>query len=475
MSGQRALTDQAEDVSAEPTGVVAPQPVPEGDPRYGPDYLLRRMLATADMLAVLLAAVAVAFWGGKQGPAVVLVLCAPIWIVVAKLARLYDRDQQTMRHLTVDEVPWLLMWALISLTLISLLLVPFPALQLTASDRVLVWLVTLGGAFFLRAGARGLWRRATTPERVLLVGDGPLAHAFARKLELFPDIHAEIAGRIENCADLHGRLDGISRKLDRIVIACSEFSEELLEELLPFCRVRGLRLTVIPPSRGMFGGATHLGHIADLPLLDYNTWDISPSTLALKRLFDVVVGGLTLLVMLPILLLVAVAVLIDGGLPVIFRQTRAGQDGAPFVMLKFRTMVRNAEELLQEIVPFEGLEDPMFKLRADPRVTRVGRILRRTSIDELPQLVNVIRGEMSLVGPRPEQLDLVERYLPEHRFRLKVKPGITGPMQVYGRGHLEFGERLAVEREYIENLTLLRDVRILLMTVPAVFGRRGAF
>jgi undecaprenyl-phosphate galactose phosphotransferase len=105
----------------------------------------------------------------------------------------------------------------------------------------------------------------------------------------------------------------------------------------------------------------------------------------------------------------------------------------------------------------------------------VGRLLRRTSIDELPQLINVLRGEMSIVGPRPEQLDLVDRYAPEHQFRLQIKPGITGPMQVYGRGELTFDERLAVEREYVENLSLARDLRILVMTLPAVFGRRGAF
>ncbi len=284
---------------AEPLTAAVPANYP-----YGPDPLLRRMLATADMLAVVLAATAVAFWDGRRGPAIVLVLSAPIWIVVAKLARLYDRDQQTMRHLTVDEVPWLLMWALISVTLISLLLVPFRPLQLSPSSRVLVGTVTFAFAFVLRAAARGLWRRATEPQRVLVVGSGPLAVAFARKLELFPDIHAEIKGRIDSCPDLQGHVAEIGPGLDRIVIACSEFNEELLEELLPFCRARGLRLTVIPPSRGMFGGATHLGHIADLPLLDYNTWDISRSTIALKRLFDVVVASLTLLVTLPLFVVV---------------------------------------------------------------------------------------------------------------------------------------------------------------------------
>jgi lipopolysaccharide/colanic/teichoic acid biosynthesis glycosyltransferase len=144
-------------------------------------------------------------------------------------------------------------------------------------------------------------------------------------------------------------------------------------------------------------------------------------------------------------------------------------------MLKFRTMVRDAEALLPGVVAFDELSEPMFKLPRDPRVTRIGRILRRTSLDELPQLLNVLKGDMSLVGPRPEQLDLVDRYEPEHRFRLDLKPGLTGPMQVYGRGELTFDERLAVEREYVENLTLGRDLRILALTMVAVISGRGAY
>jgi lipopolysaccharide/colanic/teichoic acid biosynthesis glycosyltransferase len=236
-----------------------------------------------------------------------------------------------------------------------------------------------------------------------------------------------------------------------------------------------VKLTIVPPTRGMFGTATHLTHIAELPLLDYNTWDISRMTLGLKRGLDVVLAVFVLAITLPLLLLVALATLVDSGRPILFLQTRAGERGRPFQMLKFRTMVQDAEARLPELVPLEELDAPMFKLKADPRVTRVGRLLRRTSIDELPQLVNVLRGEMSIVGPRPEQLDLVERYAPEHQFRLQVKPGITGPMQVYGRGELTFDERLAVEREYVENLSLTRDIRIVLMTLPAVFGRRGAY
>ena len=442
---------------------------------YGPEPLLRRMLALGDVLAVSAAAVFVGLWGSGATAALLLVLSAPIWIVAAKFAGLYDRDHRTLRHLTVDELPWLLVWTLSSTAALTLLLAPFPALDLSSDDRLMVWGTVLGLGFTFRAGMRALWRRVTPPQRVLIVGDGPLAQAVVRKLELFPDIHAEVAGRIESCSALTAGLANLGGGLDRIVIACSELSENLLEKLLPFCRARRVKLTVIPPTRGMFGTATHLTHIADLPLLDYNTWDISRTTVALKRMFDIGLGVVGLVLLSPLFFLVGLATLVDSGRPIFFRQTRAGERGRPFQMLKFRTMVKDAEARLAELVPFDDLESPMFKLKADPRVTRVGRLLRRTSLDELPQLVNVLRGEMSIVGPRPEQLDLVARYAPEHQFRLQVKPGITGPMQVYGRGELTFDERLAVEREYVENLSLARDIRILLMTLPAVFGKRGAY
>jgi lipopolysaccharide/colanic/teichoic acid biosynthesis glycosyltransferase len=210
-------------------------------------------------------------------------------------------------------------------------------------------------------------------------------------------------------------------------------------------------------------------------VFDYETWDVSRSTLMLKRVFDVVfsVGGLVVLA--PLFPLVAAAIRLDSRGPVIFTQSRAGAGGRPFRMYKLRTMTADAEESLSEIVRLEDLREPMFKLPNDPRVTRVGRLLRRFSFDELPQLVNVLRGQMSIVGPRPEQVELVERYAPEHRFRLEVKPGMTGPMQVFGRGELSFAERLAVELDYVENVSLGRDLRILFQTVPAIIRGTGAF
>jgi lipopolysaccharide/colanic/teichoic acid biosynthesis glycosyltransferase len=225
----------------------------------------------------------------------------------------------------------------------------------------------------------------------------------------------------------------------------------------------------------MFGTAVQLHHIADLPMIEYSTWNTARSSMLLKRSVDVAVSGVALLLLLPLLIAVATVVRMTSRGPAFFVQTRAGEHGVPFRMIKFRTMVAGADRRIAEVVVIDDLAEPMFKLRRDPRVTSVGRFLRRTSLDELPQLINVLSGSMSLVGPRPEQLDLVERYGPEHRFRLDVKPGMTGPMQVYGRGELRFDERLAVEREYVENLSLRRDIRLILLTVATVFRGRGAF
>jgi exopolysaccharide biosynthesis polyprenyl glycosylphosphotransferase len=442
--------------------------------RYGSDALLHRMLAAADTLTVAAAAVIVGLWGSGPGAAFLLVLSAPIWIVVGKLVGLYDRDHRTLRHLTVEELPWIFVWALGGTAVLTFFLAPFPSLDLSSNDRLFVWGSVLVLGFVLRGSARIVWRRITLPERILIVGEGALADAVTRKLELFPDIHATISGQISSCTTLHDQLDELEG-VDRVIVACTELNEGLLETLLPACRLRGVKLTVVPPTRGIFGTATHLGHVADLPLLDYNTWYVSPSTLALKRIFDVVVSAVGLVLTAPLFLLIALAILVSDGRPVLFRQLRAGENGRAFRIFKFRTMIRDAEAMLPELVSIDDLADPMFKIKSDPRVTRIGRFLRRTSLDELPQLLNVLRGEMSIVGPRPELLDLVERYSPEHEIRLRVKPGITGPWQIYGRSELTFDEVLAVEREYVENLSLGRDLRIVLMTLPAVFGRRGAF
>jgi exopolysaccharide biosynthesis polyprenyl glycosylphosphotransferase len=396
--------------------------------------------------------------------------------VLAKLNGLYDRDQRSLRHLTVDEFPRILVWALMSTALLAFFLTLTPVGDLSLATAARAWLAASVVAFAMRGLARLVWRQITSPERTLIVGDGPLALATWRKIELFSDIHVKVVAErneltVDDLRDSPDCLDGV----DRIIVASSAIDEPLIAELVAICRRRQIKLSVVPPARGMFGTAVQLSHVADLPVVEYSTWAIPRSTLFLKRAMDVIVSASALLILSPLFVLIGAAILLDSRGPVIFAQSRAGQNRRPFRMLKFRTMVTDAEDLLSALVPFDKLREPVFKLHDDPRVTRVGKVLRRTSLDELPQLVNVLLGDMSLVGPRPEQVELVDRYEAAHMFRLAVKPGITGPMQIYGRGKLTFEERLSVEREYVENLSVGRDVRILALTIAPVIRGTGAF
>ncbi len=440
------------------------------------DSYRRRMLVAADVLSALLVCAAVENLSGDRAASLVALAYVPVWGMLAKLQGLYDRDHRTLRHLTVDEIPQLLTWALTGTLVLGLLLVVASA---DTFDRVFagVFVVAFLSAVFLRALARFLWRRITPRERAMIVGDGPLAEAAQRKLELFPDAHLHVVDSImTEIARADGafwadRLVGV----DRVILASQTLDERALAKFVGVCRDLEIKLSVVPPARGMFGTAVELRHIADLPVVEYNTWNVSRSTLVLKRAFDVIVAVLATILLLPVLAIVALAVRLDSRGPIIFCQRRAGQHGRPFTMYKFRTMGCDAEARLPQVVSIDHLTEPMFKLKSDPRVTRVGRFLRRSSLDELPQILNVLKGEMSLVGPRPEQMELVERYGSVQRFRLAVKPGITGPMQVFGRGQLTFEERLAVEREYIENFSFSRDLLLLALTVGVVAGRQGAY
>jgi lipopolysaccharide/colanic/teichoic acid biosynthesis glycosyltransferase len=193
-----------------------------------------------------------------------------------------------------------------------------------------------------------------------------------------------------------------------------------------------------------------------------------------KRIFDVTVCVLLLPVVLPIALICALVIYLDNPGKVIFRQYRTGKGGKRFAMYKFRTMVPNAEELKQQYAHLNELTWPDFKITDDPRVTRVGRILRKTSLDELPQILNVLKGDMSLVGPRPTSFD-VSTYALWHTERLEVLPGITGLWQIKGRSDVDFDERLRLDIEYIENQSFWLDLKILCGTVLALFSQRGAY
>jgi exopolysaccharide biosynthesis polyprenyl glycosylphosphotransferase len=279
--------------------------------------------------------------------------------------------------------------------------------------------------------------------------------------------------RLGGLADISevARTEGI----ERVVVTEQQMSEPTAERLIEECKEAGLALTFLPQYYGLLGPGIELNRLAELPVLDFRFSDPPRSTQAMKRAMDLLVSGMLLILLAPLLLLTALAILIDSGRPVFFRQSRAGKEGAPFTVLKFRTMVADAEDRLSELIDLSKLDEPAFKIPDDPRVTTVGRFLRRTSIDELPQLINVLRGEMSLVGPRPEEVAIVALYDERQRGRLAIKPGLTGPMQVYGRGDLTFEERLAMERDYLDNLSLLTDLQILMRTPRAILRGEGAY
>ena len=437
------------------------------------DGFRRRLLAVADAIAVVLVGVSYAVIGPHSADmAFWAIVALPAWIVLAKVIGLYDQDHRALRHLTVDELSGIAVWALAGISMTALMSAMLPTSTLSARGAIQGWVIAVVGGLTIRGAARHLWRSLVPPERTVIIGSGSRLAETRRKLELFPDIHVTVVAEMDYGAGT-GMLDSVEA-VERVIVASPSLDEGFLSSILAWCRAHKAKLTVIPPAPGAFGTAVQLRHIADLPVVEYNTWDVSRSTLVLKRALDVVGSLFALVLTSPLLLGAALAVMIEAR-PILFVQTRAGKDGKPFRLYKFRTMVPDAERRLAHVVSLDQLVEPMFKLTHDPRVTRVGRFLRRTSLDELPQLVNVLKGDMSLVGPRPEQLDLVERYGPEDRFRLVVKPGVTGPMQVFGRADLTFRERLAVEREYVENLTIGRDLRILLMTLPVVSRMRGAY
>jgi len=444
--------------------------------RFWRDARRRRFLATADVIAAVAASASIATSTTMLIWALSLL---PIWVVLAKLFGLYDRDQGAIRPLTLDELPAIAAWGAAGAVVLGLLLPLTHAGDIGLAEVVRCWAVATVCGGVLRALSRWVWRRTTPPELTAVIGNGQLADAVQRKVELFGDMHLDLAPsrRVPVAVGRQPQADlrRLVRGLDRVIVASERLDPEFIGQLAGVCRDEQAKLNVVSPLRGRAGAVPRLAEVADLPILEYDTRDPSRSTILIKRGFDLFVATLGLLVLAPLFPLVLAAIKLDSRGPAIFVQLRAGRRAMPFRMYKLRTMTMDAEDELAALISLDALAEPVFKLRPDPRVTRVGRFLRRFSLDELPQLVNVLRGEISIVGPRPEEIEVVRRYRPEHRFRLDVKPGMTGPMQVYGRGDLTFSERLAVELDYVENPSLGRDLRILLQTIPAALRGRGAY
>lgn len=464
---------------------------PAGARRQG--ALLRRILASGDWVALIvtLCVVTAASRQTDVGTLFWAILFSPVWLVVLKLHGLYDNDHRRIRHSTLDELSSLISAAALGTLALDGLLALSPAGPLPAASAIAVGAGVLVGSFVARGALRFLWHRLTGAAVGIVVGPATAVGVIARRIATHPEARLHLVGYLSLSSDDEPAVDtgGLPRlgstadiewvasemAVERVIVAEREMSEPAAEELIEECKVAGLGLTFLPQHFGLLGPGIELNRLAELPVLDFRFSDPPQSTLAMKRSVDLVVSGALLALFTPLLLAVAALILLDSGRPVFFRQRRAGRDGVPFTVLKFRTMVPGADERLGELVDLEKLDEPAFKIRDDPRVTRAGRFLRRASLDELPQLINVLRGDMSLVGPRPEEEAVVALYDERQRTRLGVKPGLTGPMQVYGRADLTFEERLAIERDYLDNISVAGDLAILLRTPSAIIRGDGAY
>jgi len=493
------MTQKADEKTAAATSPPAPVPPPDHRAGTGPQGLtgavgsrrrgamLRRLLASGDWVAQVGALCAVTATTSTTDIATLFwaVLFSPAWILVVKLQGLYDNDHRRIRHSTLDELPSLVSASVLGTLVLDGLLALSPVGPLSPGSAIALGVGTLVGSFVLRGILRFLWHRLTGVAAGVVVGPAAAVDMVARRVSTHPETRLALVGYLSQGDDAAtelprlGSIADISRvahdyEIERVVVTEQEMGEAAAERLIEECKAEGLALTFLPQHYGLLGPGIELNRLAELPVLDFRFSDPPRSTVAMKRAMDIAVSGLLLVLLSPFLLAVAVAILLDSGRPVFFRQRRAGKDGEAFTMLKFRTMDADAEQRLGDLVDLEKLDQPAFKIADDPRVTRIGRRLRRSSIDEVPQLINVLLGSMSLVGPRPEQESVVALYDERQRGRLAIKPGLTGPMQVYGRSDLTFEERLAMERDYLDNLSLLTDLAILLRTPRAVIRGEGA-
>jgi len=322
--------------------------------------------------------------------------------------------------------------------------------------------------------------------RTLLVGSGrhldQVAHALADSphLEIEPVGYVSLTPRPGNGLRSLGELAELPRilaehRVQDVIIADPDFPQDKAIELVDVCHRRGIEVHVAPSTMGILTQRAEFVPGQSLPLFTLRPPVFEGVDFAIKRTFDTIGATLLLMLLSPLLAAIALAVKLTSRGPVLYRSARPGMGGAPFDCLKFRTMRADAEEAQEQLEALNEMDGALFKIRDDPRTTPVGRLLRRFSLDELPQLVNVVRGDMSLVGPRPLPLRDFAKLEEWHKKRYLVLPGITGLWQVSGRAELDFDDLVRLDFLYLERWSVALDLVILLKTVPAVLMRRGAF
>jgi len=338
----------------------------------------------------------------------------------------------------------------------------------------------------LRLASRVLRWAPRPPRYYALVGGGPLAAEILLETTSHPEWGLKLAGCIAedgfpvdpNFVVL-GKVSEIGRVLeehvlDEVVFAVPRERLTAMEPAILTCEEEGVSVRISLDVLRVGPANMTVADLGGLPMLTFTRTPTDELSLAVKRAFDVVVSATALVLLAPLLLGVAVAIRLDSPGPVFFRQRRVGLHGRLFDILKFRSMRLDAEAMQAALRVRNEMSGPVFKMADDPRVTRVGRFIRRTSIDELPQFWNVLVGQMSVVGPRPPIPSEVAQYRRWHRRRLSVRPGITCVWQISGRNDIDFEHWMELDLEYIDHWSLAYDLRIFLKTIPAVLGARGA-
>jgi exopolysaccharide biosynthesis polyprenyl glycosylphosphotransferase len=445
------------------------------DGRYR--WMLRSVDAAVAALVVL-----VVLPGLTDGvePWMVLV-AAPLMVVLNTMSRLYERDQLVLNRTTLDEAPSLLQAAALFTLLLWILHDAATLVQLYAGDVAVVWMATFALLLVGRAAGRAQVRRATPGERCLVVGEDDSITAIRQKIENtsvkaevvatlplgpFPSVVGdELANEFRFLVRLHD--------VDRAIIAPG--TQGAVTDTLDLIRAAkhaGVRVSVVPRMLEAVGSTVEFDQIDGLTMLCVRRFGLSRSSRLLKRAFDLLGASAMLAVAGPMMLAIMAAIRLDSPGPLFFRQTRVGKDGKRFEMLKFRSMIEGADAKKEALRPLNESEG-LFKIESDPRVTRVGRLLRRMSLDELPQLVNVWRGEMSLVGPRPLVVDEDVKVQGFYRHRLHLTPGMTGHWQILGSARVPMHEMVSIDYLYVANWSLWTDVKILLRTIPYMLASRG--
>lgn len=439
------------------------------------DSRFRRALALADVISAASAVtLGVAVFADDQ-LAVPALAALPLVVLVSKMLGLYDRDELLLKKTTLDEVPALFQVATLYTLLIWFLQDVFVRGQLEQGQLLSIWALLLVLMILGRGLARRLVQAFTPPERCLVLGEGFAANAIEQKFAM-ASINATVVARapVEG-ADGFGWLSPVihERDVHRVVIAsASSDSEENLEAIRQI-KLLGVKVSVFPRLFEVVGSSLEIDDIDGLTLLGVSRYGLTTSSEVLKRGMDLVVATLALVVLSPLMLATSVAIKLTSRGPMLFRQPRIGRDGAEFELLKFRTMRDGADELKPDLIGLNEAGEGLFKIAEDPRTTPIGRFLRQTCIDELPQLLNVLRGEMSLVGPRPLVRDEDRRIEGWRRNRLLLKPGMTGHWQIFGSSRIPLAEMVKIDYLYAANWSLWQDTKILLRTIPYVLKRSG--